>query len=487
MSTTVRAALSISQKRIWHSFLSIYTIFALANGTYTSYTFLYLKDRLKQVSNSNGSIIDNLLFILVVSMIFEFFAEPITGDWADTYGRRKVVVGSFLGFTGAFVCYWLISADAITHLPDPLQYRVLISSALLAELLFAASAALFNGALEAWFVDELNHENGPQGAALLPFFSSQRRWVGVFMIVGGIIPLWLTSDVLSGRAAAGSGLGSMIALPWLAVGALTAVAAMWSNRRLVEHQQPASVSEPTHKRILVRLQRVFRIHELRNALFISSVIYTCWICFMYLLPVLLTEQQIIAEAGMFKGVLKSYYWYYLSIGASRFIGPFLAHRIRLGSAQSAQFRWWGVLNCGALMAAGFALLLRRYSLPGISTGLCEFLVPLALILFWITKVAEEAFKPVRSTYLNHLIKDGSDRAFILSLATPFGAVIILVGTGLLIVLQRFLQSFNETQFSISLLFVILGALGSILTVQLSRQRRSDSTLPAASAVPTVGS
>ena len=106
---------------------------------------------------------------------------------------------------------------------------------------------------------------------------------------------------------------------------------------------------------------------------------------------------------------------------------------------------------------------------GASGGIQAVLVPLALLLFWVAKVAEEAFKPVRSTYLNCLVVDGSDRAFVLSMATPFGATIILVGIGLLAASQHFVESLNEVPFSVPLLFVILGTLGVVLTVKLSRR------------------
>src|SRR4051812_46460039 len=105
--------LSIVQKRVWFTYLSITVIFALVNGVYTSYAFLYLKYKLEGAGGISGSILDNLLFIIAASMFFEFFAEPFTGDWADAYGRRRVVSGAFLGLCMAFLVYWFISADAI--------------------------------------------------------------------------------------------------------------------------------------------------------------------------------------------------------------------------------------------------------------------------------------------------------------------------------------------------------------------------------------
>ena len=99
-------------------------------------------------------------------------------------------------------------------------------------------------------------------------------------------------------------------------------------------------------------------------------------------------------------------------------------------------------------------------------------MPLALVLFWVTKVAEEAFKPVRTTYLNYLVVDSADRAFVLSMATPFGAVIVLVGIGALATAQHFLRFLDEVRFSVPLLFVILGALSVVLTVRLSRRPRA---------------
>jgi len=51
---------------------------------------------------------------------------------------------------------------------------------------------------------------------------------------------------------------------------------------------------------------------------------------MYLLPILLTEKQIVSEAGGVKVVLENYYWFYLAMGTSRFLGPYLSNRFRLG-------------------------------------------------------------------------------------------------------------------------------------------------------------
>src|SRR5262249_23471424 len=148
------------------------------------------------------------------------------------------------------------------------------------------------------------------------------------------------------------------ALPWLAATVTTAAAALWLGVSMAEHRVPVRGDGPPHRRIWLRLQRTLGVRELRNALVVSSVLYTCWICFMYLLPVLLTEKRIVTEAGVLQPVLKGYYWYSLAMGTSRFLGPYLSGRLWAGVGPMLKFRWWGVLNCGALAAAGVALLWR---------------------------------------------------------------------------------------------------------------------------------
>jgi hypothetical protein len=288
------------------------------------------------------------------------------------------------------------------------------------------------------------------------------------MVLCGMLALWIAHTTSGGTAPAAvpQGLFALGALPWLVAAGVTGLTAVVVKLRLVEHHVATHGSEPSYQRIWLRLRRTLKLAELRNALVISSVLYTCWICFMYLLPVLLTEPAIVADAGVFQAVLRDYYWFYLAMGTSRFLGPYLSNRIQLSGHQARRFRAWGVLNCGALAIAGLALLLR-----GDGSARRAGLVPLALVVFWIAKVAEEAFKPVRSAYLNDLIVNGSDRAFVLSMATPFGAVLVVAGVGVLAAARHFVAALDEVQFSVPLLFSILGALGVVLTIRLSRRRR----------------
>lgn len=457
--------LTAAQLRIWRMYRLANVLIALVNGLYTAYAFLYLKHRLMSAGGSSEHVLDNLLVVIIASMIFEFFAEPVTGDWADTFGRRRMVASTFLGLSLAFLAYWMISSDAVRGMESAAEVRVIIAVSLVAEVFYAVASALFNGALDAWFVDELGLVQGPRGGALLPFFSRQRRLSGAFMVAGGALSLWIADFTFHGSApTTEDGLWSVAALPWLVAVLLTAGAAVWLNFAMKEHRVPERSSEPSHRRIWLRLKRTLGIKELRIALLISSVLYTCWICFMFLLPVLLTEAPIVAEAGFLQAVLRDYYWYYLAMGTSRFLGPYLSERLWMGVSTGHQFRWWGVLNCGALALAGLALLLRGHLFAGVEA----VLVPAALILFWVTKVAEEAFKPVRSTYLNYLVVDGTDRAFVLSMATPFGAVIILVGVVLLAAAQAVFSSMQQVSMSVPLLFSILGVLGVGVIVRLSR-------------------
>ena len=464
--------MSAAQRRIWHTYRAANIVVSAVNGIYTAYAFIYLKHRLQSAGGASQGVLDNLLVVIVGSMIFEFFAEPITGDWADTFGRKRMVVGTYGSICLAFLAYWMISSEVVSQLPAAREVYVIIALSLLAEVFYAVASALFNGALDAWFVDELRLVQGPQGAELLRFFAAQRRWSGIFMVSSGAASLWIASAVFEQPpgSATDDGLTSVAALPWLAAALITAGAALWAVFRLTEHRVATKTHEPSHRRILQRLKRTLAQRELRNALLVSSVIYTCWICFMYLLPVLLTEPSLIQEAGFLQAILKNYYWYYLAMGTSRFLGPYLSGRISGGVQPIVQFRWWGVLNCGALALAGGALLLRG----GDGAGLNAVLVPSALVLFWVSKVAEEAFKPVRSTYLNYLIKDGEDRAFVLSMATPFGAILILFGVGGLAVAQYFVSSLNEVAMSVPLLFGILGVLGSVTAIKLSWPKRTNS-------------
>ncbi|MBC7976203.1 MAG: hypothetical protein H7138_14620 [Myxococcales bacterium] len=470
MTASAAVELTSAQRRIWRSYLWITAVFALVNGVFTAYAFLYIKYKMEGAGSTSGSILDDLLFIIVASMLFEFFVEPITGDWADAYGRRRVIVGSFLGICVAALVYLAISAEVLAGFDRATALRIIVILALVAELCFAIAAAMWNGALDAWFVDELRLAGGPTGGALLRFFSVQRRCFGIFMVLGGVASLWIGRTVVAGgHNSALDGLGSITAMPWIVSAGISTLVALWIKLRLEERRPPVRGDEPAHRRIWARLRRTLAVRELRNALFITSALYTCWICAAYLMPVLLTEKQVVAEAGFFQGILKTYYWYYLAMGTSRFLGPYLSARFHLGRDQVSQFRAWGVLNCGALAVGGLAILLRSQGGDGTPGELNTILVPLALVLFWIAKVAEEAFKPVRTTYLNYLVVDGADRAFVLSMATPFGAVIVLAGLGVLATAQYFLSFLDEVRFSVPLLFVILGVLSVVLTVRLSRR------------------
>src|SRR4051812_35572726 len=90
------AAMSAAQRRIWHTYRAANIVLSVVNGIYGAYAFIYLKHRLQAGGASEG-VLDNLLVVIVGSMFFEFFAEPITGDWADTFGRKRMVVGTYWG------------------------------------------------------------------------------------------------------------------------------------------------------------------------------------------------------------------------------------------------------------------------------------------------------------------------------------------------------------------------------------------------------
>jgi hypothetical protein len=474
---SVTTQLSADQHRIWRTYRAANLVLAAVNGVYGAYAFIYLKRRLESAGGESSSVLDNLLFVIIASMFFEFFAEPITGDWADAFGRRRMVVSTYLGVCLAFLAYWMISSDFISSLGSASEVRVIVALSLAAEVFYAVASALFNGALDAWFVDELRLVKGPQGPDLLPFFAKQRRMSGIFMVGGGVLALWFAdttfhvTDAEHAAAAAAAvgatvsdGLFSPAALPWLVTAAITSGTALWLSFTMREHRVPEPGSEPTHLRIWMRLQRTFRVRELRNALLVSSVLYTCWICFMFLLPVLLTERSVAAQAGPLQSVLKHYYWFYLAMGTARFLGPYLSGRMWMAAGPMAKFRSWGVINCGALALAGLVLLSRAWEGASVNA----VLVPLAIVLFWVAKLGEEAFKPVRSTYLNCLVVDGTDRAFVLSMATPFGAIIIVLGVGLLAAAQQLVPGLSDVAMSVPLLFAILGLLGVGMTIKLSR-------------------
>src|ERR1044071_6958536 len=113
--------LTSAQRRIWRTYLAVTVVFALVNGVFTGYAFLYIKYKLESAGGVSDSILDNLLFIIAASMLLEFLAEPITGAGAVSAGRRRVLAGAFLGVGAAAVVYWAISAHAVVSLDGPTE------------------------------------------------------------------------------------------------------------------------------------------------------------------------------------------------------------------------------------------------------------------------------------------------------------------------------------------------------------------------------
>jgi len=437
--------------------------FAFLTGMYSSYTFLYLKYLLLSVGGIETTVLNDLLIILATSMLLEFIAEPITGDWADTYGRKRIIASAFLAQAVAFLVYWSLSIHNVLHVLTGSERRAIVALACGAEFAFAMSAALFNGALDAWFVDELLIVNGPKADALQPFFSIQRRWFGGFMLLGGTTSL-LVAKVAFGHAVPEHRRAS----PWLIATVLALLMGLYVASYLNEHRQKSDNSEPAARRIWSRFGRTMRVPNLRRSLLICSALYTCWICFLYLVPVLLSEEDIVRHAGPFRFIVVNYTCYYVIVGLGRFLGPYLSNRFRLGRDVATQFRNWGTLNCTILGVAGTLFYLNSPVCSFAPQSVREYLVPLALILLIATKVSEEAFKPVRATYLNSLIPDSTDRAFVLSMATPFGAIVVVLGIVVLTVSTRLFEASREALVSIPALFVFLGLIGISSIAWLSR-------------------
>jgi MFS family permease len=458
-----------AQRQIWRTYLALNVLFALANGMYASYAFLYLKRRLLAVGGIENSLLDSLLLVLVISMSFEFFLDPYAGDLADARGRRRIVILAFAGQALAFLAYWSASASPTHSFGPRAQSHLVTTLGIVGELAFAAAAALFNGSLDAWFVDELRLAGWPPGESLQPFFSTQRKYFGGSMLIGGMASLGLASS-----ASVSGDLDSMLsrtAAPWALAAAIAVIACILCRWRLAESFRPLQTATPTVQRLRGRLKRTIGSRSLRAALIASSVLYTGWICFLYLAPVLLTEPSLMTESGPFEQLLRNYYWFYLAVGACRLVGPAISNRFRLGGSAALQFRRWGLVNGSACALAG-GLLLLRAPVFGLPSTVRVVLVPVAIASFLIAKLAEEAFKPVRTTYLNDLLPDGEDRAFVLSMTTPLGALVILLGAAVLAASGHGWKTLQSISFALPVLFVFIGLLGMLSIMLLLRDRYS---------------
>jgi MFS family permease len=400
-------------------------LFGLAYGIYGYYVFVYLS----RLHPDAASIIQPLLPVLAATMMFEFIAEPITGRFADIYGRRLAVIMAFILISDEFIAYSLAAIPAVAAS----QWRVQIT-AIGAELVLAIGLALHSGSFDAWVIERIHDSEGSRDIPTESIFARAAQIFTVGLTLGGFIGSFAVSQTNSERDLFANIwpwiLSAFLALLAVLVGA----AAMFDrpNVRAPNWTEGTTLSAFLKDAVYRVTQLRFQSAAVRQTIYVNSAMYSIGIVYIYF-------STLIAERALRNfGLIHILYLVPFLYLVPRLLGPQLAILFSKGrrhtdsNAYRLMFRAAG-LGCG-VSAAALAFSASKLASPQPLPDNAKLIFLFGCIAFFGTSLFVHMLKPIATAYLNFHIADDNERAFINSMSTPAGGfVVALVCFALLIV------------------------------------------------------
>ena len=365
----------------------------LAYGIYTFYVMIYLNKILQGFHAANP--LDQLLVVLALTMFFESFTEPLTGDFADRNGRKVALVISFLLIAIAYDTYALLIFAR--------NGREAVLMAVLAELILSFGLAFHTGSLDSWFVDTLSHYGKvTEGRLARDFGHNMQAFTVGSTAIGGTAAL------------AYGGSRGVTPFPWLWASLIMfvltlAVLILVGERRVTERRSRTSEVRPSGEgavRELIprKLAKLLWNAEIRKTLLLMSATYVSQIAFTYFASLYV---ELAGLGGL--GVER------LARAPIRPIRPPSPRPLVLrpvgGWVPSAweRMRILGLGNAIFMVLAGAAVLLPAGGRP--------VAILIFLVVAWFLW---HAVRPVQMSHLNASIPSSEDRAFTISMSIPLG-------------------------------------------------------------------
>jgi MFS family permease len=204
-----RARIVSSAPRIARQFYLVTFGLAFVAGCYAAYFTLFLESVFHR-----GALI---FLVIALNSAFEMVFEPVTGNYADAFGRRRAICRTF---ECNFVALCALAVTCIFPWHTTTRLVLIIAG----ELAFALAAAFQSGAHEAWFFDEFRIVGG-QERAIPRIFAVREIYRGAGMTVGGAIALAVYQT---------HGLDRALIIPWLVCGSIVIGLRVFASRLLPE-------------------------------------------------------------------------------------------------------------------------------------------------------------------------------------------------------------------------------------------------------------
>jgi len=397
-------------------------LFGAFYGLYGYYAFAYLD----LLSPESSRIFDALLFVLAATMLFELIAEPITGHYADAFGRRQAVVIAFAFCTIAFVLYAAISINVVkAHLWS------VVLVAIVAELVIAVGLAFHSGSLDSWVVEQIYQAESTRDVETEPVFAIANIVFAVGLTLGGMTGAFALPK---------SGVPPAL-WPWFLSAFLSILTILVAA--VIMHD-PRPGGKRSASRALSLTQVVFesfrKVMLLRHAsrqiwtgILITSTNYVIGIVFIYF--AFLTAKNLLPKNIDLAWLSLAPFFLLLP----RLLGPWLSMKVTAGATPHEEARYRALMTRGCF-ALGVSCLALGASVWAIGSPEGERVPETTIGLYviagvsaFLTSMLLQMIKPIATSYLNHYIVDNSDRAFLNSMATPFGGAVVALLSVLLLI------------------------------------------------------
>lgn len=388
-------------------------LFGCFYGLYGYYAFVYLD----AVRPGSPRIFEGLLFVLAATMVFEVIVEPVTGRYADLFGRRQAVAIAFVLCTIAFLLYAAISLSYVSS-----SLWTVITIAIFAELVIAFGLAFHSGSLDSWVVEQIYHSEKTRNVGTEPVFAIASITFAVGLTLGG-----MTGAFAVPKSGEGAALWPWFLSAFLAIVTILVAAITLHDHRPIEERvaaQPSSAFAVIVESFAKVLQLRRASREIWVGILVTSINYIIGIIFIYF-------SLLVAKYLLFNRADPA--WLSaapLLLLIPRLIGPWLCIRVTAGASphQDAKYR---KLMTSIGMALGACSLALGASVWELSTNVSTAdrdtsttLLSIAIGAAFLTSMLHHMLKPIASSYLNHYIEDDSERAFTNSMATPLGAMVV---------------------------------------------------------------